>query len=115
MSNQLPNPEEELTRRWAHQIMQVLSGQKKAADVVREMGVSRKTYYQREKRALQGMMQALSEKKGGRPPNLSDPQKEALLQENAQLQNELKVLKQTLEIRDIIAAMETPSEPKKKP
>ena len=50
--NQLPNPQEALARQRAALIVAVQSGQITASEAAQQLGISRKTYYQWEKRAL---------------------------------------------------------------
>ena len=76
------------------------------SEACRVFGVSRKTYYQWEKRALQGMMEQLEEQPPGRPATQSDPQLEAMKQKIAELETKLTVAQQTAEVRAILLAME---------
>jgi transposase-like protein len=100
-----PNAEQRqaTARRRAELILQVRSGQLSASQAAAQMGVSRKTYYKWERRALAAMVSALGEKAGGRPPAPSDPEKDSLQQENQQLRQKLAVLEQTMEIRRLLA------------
>jgi len=90
-------------RQRAELILHVRSGQLSARQAAARMHVSRKTYYKWERRALAAMIHALSPKNGGRPPLPSDPEKETLQREKAQLQQKLAALEQTLEIRRLLA------------
>ena len=90
-------------RQRAELILQVRSNQISARQAAAQMRVSRKTYYKWERRALAAMIQALSPKEGGRPPGPSDPEKETLQREKAQLEAKLAALEQTLEIRRLLA------------
>ena len=51
----------------AEVILKVRSGRLSASAGAKELGVSRKTYYQWEQRALEAMLKALTEKEPGRP------------------------------------------------
>jgi transcriptional regulator with XRE-family HTH domain len=69
-------------------IFAVQSGQITAEEGARRLGVSRKTYYEWENRALEAM------------------EKERLRSEISALQNELFVAKKTVEVRDMLHAYE---------
>jgi hypothetical protein len=67
------------------------------------MGVSRKTYYEWEKRALSGMADALENGKPGRPQKqTADPEKAALQKKINSLEKDLLLAKQTVEVRDML-------------
>lgn len=84
-------------------VVQVLSGQMKATEAAAKMGVSRKTYYKWERRALSAMKEALQEKDAGRPSAVVDEEKEALRREIEELKKELLLLEQKLHIRDALS------------
>jgi len=84
-----------LARQQAQLIMQVRSRVLSAAEAARQLGVSRKTYYKWERRALAAMVEALGDREQGRPPRSSDPEKEALQRQSRELQAKLEVLEQT--------------------
>ena len=73
-----------------------------AKEAAKELGVSRKTYYEWEQRGLQGMMEALQDKKSGRPAKERDPETEELRQEKARLEMQLFLAEQTQEMREIL-------------
>ena len=100
------NPIQQAARQRAQIILQVRSGQITAKEGARQLGISRKTYYQWEKRALQGMLDGLEEQPPGRPPKQSDPQLEALQAKVQQLEAELEIAKQTAAVRSILTEME---------
>jgi transposase-like protein len=78
---------------------------KKAAAL---LGISRKTYYKWEDRALAGMAVALAERPDGRPPGPpEDPEKESLRKENERLKQENLFLQKRLQLKDIIHSMTT--------
>ena len=64
-----------LARQRAQLIMQVRSGVLSAQEAARQLGVSRKTYYKWERRALAAMVEALGDREQGRPPRPIDPEK----------------------------------------
>jgi transposase len=86
--------QEMLARERAALIVQVQSGKMTAVEAARRLGVSRKTYYKWEQRALEAMMGALRDKPGGRPPEERDTEKE-------RLQGEVQNLQEALTERDL--------------
>ena len=63
----------ELARLRAELILEVRGGQISATDAAKKLGVSRKTYYKWESRALKGMVKALNDRDRGRPRAAADP------------------------------------------
>ena len=88
-----------LARQRAQLIMQVRSGLLSAQEAARQLGISRKTYYKWERRALAAMVEALGNREHGRPTLPVDPEKEALQRQNQELQAQLLVMEQTVRIR----------------
>ena len=88
-----------LARQRAQLIMQVQNGLLSAQEAARQLGISRKTYYKWERRALAAMVEALGNREQGRPPRPIDPEKEALQRQTQELQAKLEVLEQTEQIR----------------
>jgi transposase len=109
---QIPSLSEVLARRRAALIVQVQCGQITATEAAAQLGVSRKTYYEWEKRALNAMVSALQDRSGGRPATPSDPEKTTLQEQKQDLQEQLQVLEQTLAIRQQLTELERS---KKKP
>jgi transposase len=91
--------EQALARQRAQLIMQVRSGLLSAQEAARQLGISRKTYYKWERRALAAMVEALGHREHGRPPRPIDPEKEALQRQTQELQAKLEVLEQAEWIR----------------
>jgi transposase-like protein len=89
-------------RTWA--ILQVRSGQMTVQEAADAMGVSRKTYYEWEKKALSAMTTSLLDGDAGRPENPTDPEKEALKKEVARLKQELTVARESLHVRRVLDA-----------
>jgi len=83
-------------------IMRVEVGQLTASEAARQMGVSRKTFYQRAQRGLEGMAAALAPRPAGRPGNVRDTEKEALLVQMEQLQREKLELQRLLRVRELL-------------
>lgn len=87
-------------------VFAVRSGQITAEEGARRLGVSRKTYYEWERRALQAMTAAMEDKVPGRPSTPQDEEKQRLQEQIAELQNKLFVAKKTVEVRDMLHAYE---------
>ena len=95
-----------LARQRAQLIMQVRSGVLTAEAAARQLGVSRKTYYKWERRALTAMVEALGNRDQGRLPRPVDPEKAALRRQMTELQAKLTVLEQTAQLRQRLAQPE---------
>ena len=91
-----------LARQRAQLIMQVRSGVMSAQEAARQLGISRKTYYKWERRALAAMVEALGHREQGRPRRAVDPEKEAFRRQTRELQAKLQVLEQTERIRQVL-------------
>lgn len=96
----------ELARKRAEVIFAVRSGQITAEEGARRLGVSRKTYYEWENRALEAMTGALEDRAPGRPETPKDEEKERLQEKISALENELFVAKKTVEVRNMLHAYE---------
>jgi len=101
-----PSKDEERARERAAVVFAVRSGQITAEEGARRLGVSRKTYYEWERRALQAMTAALENKAPGRPATPQDEEKQRLQKQVAELQNKLFVAEKTVEVRDMLHAYE---------
>jgi transposase len=91
-----------LVRQRAQLIIEVRSGVLSAQEAARQLGISRKTYYKWERRALAAMVEAPGNREQGRPPQAIDPEKEALRRQTQELQAKLQVLEQTERIRQVL-------------
>ncbi len=98
----MPDPQA-LARQRAQLIMQVRSGMVTAEAAARQLGISRKTYYKWERRALAAMVAALGTREQGRPPQSRDPETAALRRQLAECQAKLTVLEQTEQLRQVLA------------
>ena len=98
--------DEERARERAAVVFAVRSGQITAEEAARRLGVSRKTYYEWERRALQAMTAALENKAPGRPTTPQDEEKQRLQEQVTELQNKLFVAEKTVEVRDLLHAYE---------
>ncbi len=97
---------QELARKRAAVIFAVRSGQITAEEGARRLGVSRKTYYDWENRALQAMTGALENRAPGRPDTPKDEEKECMQEKITELENKLFVAEKTVEVRDMLHAYE---------
>jgi hypothetical protein len=98
---------EDRVRQRAKIIMQVCGGMMTAVEGARLLGVSRKTYYEWERRALMAMAQAMEDREAGRPQIAQDdPEKEALKRTLAETQKELCVARESLYVRRVLDAYE---------
>ncbi len=86
-------------------ILRVQKGEITATEGAVELGVSRKTYYQWENRALAGLLQGVHEEEPGRPSLEVDPEKEALKAQVAKLEKELEAAKQVEAVRLVLQDM----------
>lgn len=98
--------DKERARQRAAVIFAVRSGQITVKEGARRLGVSRKTYYEWESRALQAMTEAMEDKAPGRPNTERDEEKHLLQDQIAELQKKLFVAEKTTEVRDMLHAYE---------
>ncbi len=103
----------ERARQRATVVFAVRSGQITAEEGARRLGVSRKTYYEWESRALQAMTEAMEDRDPGRPNTLQDEEKQYLHTQVAELQKMLFVAEKTVEVRDMLHAYELQNSTKK--
>jgi transposase len=87
-------------RRRAELIIKVQSGQKTATEAANELGISRKSYYKWEKRGLEALLGAVSDRSPGRSAVPVDSEKEAMAQSLAEAERQLLLSEQRAEIRD---------------
>jgi len=98
--------EKKLARERASIILQVRSGALTATEGAERLGVSRKTYYEWEDRALQAMALALENHSPGRPAVPLDAEKEELRREVQDLKKKLYLTEKTVEVKDLLAAFD---------
>ena len=96
----------EQARQRAAVVFAVRSGQITVQEGARRLGVSRKTYYEWESRALQAMTEAMEDRAPGRPTAPQDEEKKRLEEQIAELQKKLFVAEKTVEVRDMLHAYE---------
>lgn len=83
----------------------------KATEAATLLGVSRKTYYKWEQRALEGLFAGLEEKTAGRPE--AEVQNTAQLEfekQVAQLQRDNELLQKKLQLKDLVHQMQLKSQ-----
>ena len=102
----MKDKEQGLARERALVILRVRSGAMTAKQGAQALGVSRKTYYQWEERALKAMALALENRVAGRPCVSTDEEKETLRQRIRELEKKLDLAEKTLEVKELLAAYE---------
>jgi transposase len=95
-----------LARERALVILGVRSGNMTAQEGAKRLGISRKTYYEWEQRALRAMALSLENRPCGRPPGIRDEQKEELRERVLELEKKLELAEKTLEVREMLSAYE---------
>jgi len=98
----------------AEAIVKVRAGLMSASQAAASLGVSRKTYYEWEKKGLQGMLRDLEDKPAGRSAEEKSGREELLERQVKELGAKLQVAEQTAEIRAVLRLMEG-ADSKKKP
>ena len=99
----------------AEVILEVQAGRLTATAAAKRLGISRKTYYQWERRGLAGLLQALTDRPAGRPVVAVDPEKIKLQQRVAQLTTEVAVLTETALLRELIQDLPVRDLPARQP
>jgi hypothetical protein len=99
--------ERKLARERASIILQVRSGVLTATEGAERLGISRKTYYEWEDRALAAMAETLENHQPGRPSIPLDAEKEELQRKVWDLEKKLYLAEKTIEVKDLLSAYET--------
>ncbi len=106
--------EKKIARERISVILRVRSGIMTAKEGAQALGVSRKTYYEWEERALKSMTLALENRPAGRPHLTLDEEKEALRIRVQELEKKLYLAEKRIEVKEVLAAYEEfRSKPKK--
>lgn len=105
MASKKDTADDGLSRKRAELIIKVRSGQMTATEAAAALGVSRKTYYEWEERALQGMLSALENGTPGRPRKEVDQEKEALKNQVKRLEKDLAVHQTALKVRELLGPL----------
>ena len=85
-------------------IIQVRSGQLTATEAARRLGMSRKSYYQWEKRGLEGLMKSLARGTAGRRAKIVDREKAEMQRRISDLEQELAQKEARLRIRELFSS-----------
>lgn len=85
-------------------ILQVRSGALTVIEGAKHLGISRKTYYEWEDRALQAMALALENHAPGRPSVPLEGEKEELRRKVRDLEKKLSLAEKTMEVRELLSA-----------
>ena len=109
------NPSLAQAQKRALLILQVQAGQLTATAAAQQLNLSRKTYYQWEKRALEALLQSQIEQPPGRPPKPADPEKEQLRAQVAQLERQRHEWEQVMELRQLLQQLNHAPTKKKSP
>ena len=96
--------EKKLARERAAIILQVRSGALTATEGAERLGISRKTYYEWEDRALKAMALALENHSPGRPPVPPDAEKEELQRKVLDLEKRLSMAEKAIEVKELFSA-----------
>ena len=98
--------EQKLVRERASVILQVRSGVLTATEGAKLLGVSRKTYYEWEERALKAMAGTFENCPVVSPPVPIDEEKETLEERVRELEKKVSLAKKTVEVKEMLAAYE---------
>lgn len=98
----MQNENEAKAQEWQQVILEVASGRTTATAAAARMGVSRKTYYEKQDRALAAMLEALQDRPTGRPGKTVDPEKAELQEALAASHKTQEVLAARLRIQEVI-------------
>ena len=93
---------QQAARQRAQVIMKVRCGLMNASQAAEQLGVSRKTYYKWEQRALRAMLDGLTDQPSGRPIHLVDKQKQALEKQLAEALRDNELLKHKMVLKDVL-------------
>jgi len=96
-----------LARERALVILQVRSGTITATEGSKLLGVSRKTYYEWEKKSLKAMALSLENHPAGRPALLVDEEKETLRERIQELEKKLDLAEKTIEVKELLADLDS--------
>jgi transposase len=96
--------ERKRARERASVILQVRSGAITVTEGAARLGISRKTYYEWEDRALKAMTLALENHAPGRPSVPPDTEKEELQSKVWDLEKRLYLAEKTIEVKDLLSA-----------
>jgi transposase len=93
---------QQAARQRAQVIVKVRCGLMNASQAAKQLGVSRKTYYKWEQRALSAMLDGLTDQPPGRPSHPVDIRKQALEKELAEALRDNELLKHKMALKDVL-------------
>ena len=93
-------------------ILQVQTGLLTVTEAARRLGLSRKTYYEKEARFLQVALASVTPQAPGRPATAAPTEAERLRSENNQLRQQLEALELRIQFKESLARAETRAEKK---
>lgn len=97
-------------------ILRVRAGQIRPSEAARQLGVSRKTYYEWEQKGLEAMLSGLTDGRPGRPPKPKpDPEIERLRRKVSDLESRLGMMAEIHDLRDLLRDLRSPDPPPKPP
>ena len=96
---------QQMARERAEVIMKVRCGLMNASQAADQLGISRKTYYKWEQRALSAMLDGLTDQSPGRPSQPVDTQKQTLEKQLAQALRDNELLKHKMALKDVLTEL----------
>lgn len=105
---------EALARKRAAVILKVRSGAMTATDGAKALGISRKSYYVWERRALEALMETLEERPSGRPLQETDPEEKKREEKIRTLEQENEILRARVEIQELMMQMQCENKKKQR-
>jgi transposase-like protein len=93
---------QQAARQRAEVIMKVRCGLMTASQAAARLGISRKTYYKWEQRALSAMLAGLTDQPPGRPSHPVDREKQTLEKQLQQLRRDNELLKHKMALKDVL-------------
>ncbi len=99
MPSETPETKERQARQRMLLMLQVQAGIKTATEAAQELGVSRQTFHQWEKRGMHALFQAMEEQPPGRPVTPGNPQVEELQEKVLRLEHQLAATEEVARLR----------------
>ncbi|MCH7229198.1 helix-turn-helix domain-containing protein [Haloferula sp. A504] len=100
----------------AEMILRVRAGQITPSEAARQLGISRKTYYEWEQKGLEAMLAGLTDGRPGRPPKPKpDPEIERLRRKVSDLENRLGMMAGIHDLRDLLRDLRSTAPSTKSP
>jgi transposase-like protein len=100
---------QQVARQRAEMIMKVRCGLMNASQAAEQLGISRKTYYKWEQRALSAMLAGLADQPPGRPSHPVDREKQALEKQLQQVHRDNELLKHKMALKDVLTELKLES------